>query len=338
MLLAAGAVFQEFAQVSYNAMLPQISNPGNIGKISGIGWGAGYIGGIVVLLLAYLLFVKPDVGLFGVTAEGGLKFRALALVVAVWFAVWSIPTFRSVPEIAPTADIPRVGFLASYKVLIGDVRALFKADRHSVWFLLASALYRDGLVAIFSLGGVLAVSVYGLTKADVVIFGVAANVIAAIGAFAAGIVEDRAGAKPVIMVSLAALVAVSVAMLFAHGPTQFWILALILCLWVGPAQSASRTYLARLAPGGPRGTDVRPVRDHRPSGVVPRPRPVRAVLQCFRLDTNGYLRNIRGDLVRPHCAVPGEAAAEAPTSLVPQSCGVVLEHSGWSGSYHLGAR
>ena len=85
-LLAAGAVFQEFAQVSYNAMLPQISNPGNIGKISGIGWGAGYLGGIVVLLLAYVLFIKPDVGLFGVTAEGGLKFRALALVVALWFA------------------------------------------------------------------------------------------------------------------------------------------------------------------------------------------------------------------------------------------------------------
>ena len=252
-LLAAGAVFQEFAQVSYNAMLPQISNPGNIGKISGIGWGAGYLGGIVVLLLAYVLFIQPDVGLFGVTAEGGLKYRALALVVAVWFGVWSIPTFIAVPEIAPTTDIPRVGFFASYKVLINDVRSLFKADRHSVWFLLASALYRDGLVAIFSLGGVLAVSVYGLTSAEVVMFGVAANVVAAIGAFVAGVVEDRTGAKPVIMVSLAALVAVALAMLFAHGPTQFWILALILCVWVGPAQSASRTYLARLAPEGREG-------------------------------------------------------------------------------------
>ncbi len=252
-LLAAGAVFQEFAQVSYNAMLPQISTPGNIGKVSGIGWGAGYIGGIIVLLLAYLLFVKPEVGLFGVTAEGGLKFRALALVVALWFAVWSIPTFLAVPEIPPTKSIPRVSFFASYRVLINDVVTLFKADRHSVWFLLASALYRDGLVAIFSLGGVLAVSVYGLTKADVVIFGVAANVVAAIGAFAAGIVEDKTGAKPVIMVSLSALVLAATAMLFAHGPTQFWIIALILALWVGPAQSASRTYLARLAPEGREG-------------------------------------------------------------------------------------
>ena len=54
-------------------MLQQISNPGNIGKISGIGWGSGYIGGIFVLLLAFVLFIQPQVGLFGVTAEGGLK-------------------------------------------------------------------------------------------------------------------------------------------------------------------------------------------------------------------------------------------------------------------------
>jgi UMF1 family MFS transporter len=158
-----------------------------------------------------------------------------------------------VPEIPPTAEIPRVGLLQSYKVLVQDVRLLFRADPHAVWFLLASALYRDGLVAIFSLGGVLAVSVYGLSKADVVMFGVAANVVAAVGAFLAGIVEDRRGAKPVIMVSLTALVLVLTAMLFAHGPTQFWVLALILCLWVGPAQSASRTYLARLAPEGREG-------------------------------------------------------------------------------------
>ena len=252
-LLAAGAVFQEFAQVSYNAMLPQISTPGkhrqDLRHRLGRGLPRRHRGAAARVRALHPTRCRPVRG----DRRGGLKYRALALVVAVWFGVWSIPTFIAVPEIAPTTDIPRVGFFASYKVLINDVRSLFKADRHSVWFLLASALYRDGLVAIFSLGGVLAVSVYGLTSAEVVMFGVAANVVAAIGAFVAGVVEDRTGAKPVIMVSLAALVAVALAMLFAHGPTQFWILALILCVWVGPAQSASRTYLARLAPEGREG-------------------------------------------------------------------------------------
>nr|WP_294696371.1 MFS transporter [uncultured Friedmanniella sp.] len=252
-LLAAGSVFMEFAGVSYNAMLQQISTPANIGRISGIGWASGYVGGIFVLLLSFVLFIAPDVGLFGVTGEGGLKYRVLALVVAIWFTVFALPVLISVPEIPPTREIPRVGFLASYKVLVGDVRALYGSDRHSVYFLLASALYRDGLAAVFSFGAVLAVSVYGLTASDVIIFGVAANVVAAAGAFAAGYVEDRVGPKPVIMVSLAGLVTTSTVLLFSSGPAMFWVFGLLLTLWVGPAQASSRSYLARLAPEGREG-------------------------------------------------------------------------------------
>ena len=252
-LIAAGSVFMEFAGVSYNAMLQQVCHPGNIGRISGLGWASGYLGGIVVLLASYLLFIAPEVGLFGVTAEGGLKYRVLAIVVAVWFGLFAIPVLITVPEIPPRASQERVGFLASYRVLWRDLKALFRADRHAVWFLLASALYRDGLAAVFSFGAVLAVTVYGLTPAEVIVFGVAANVVAAAGAFAAGFIEDRVGPKPVILVSLAALVATSGVLLFAHGKTMFWVFGLVLCLWVGPAQSSSRAYLARLAPAGREG-------------------------------------------------------------------------------------
>jgi MFS transporter, UMF1 family len=252
-LLAAGGVFMEFAYVSYNAMLQQISTPGTIGKISGIGWGTGYAGGIVVLLAAYLAFIAPDVGLFGVTDEGGLRYRVLALVVAVWFAGWSIPVLVAVPENAPNPDIARVGFLASYRVLWHDVRTLFRADPDAVRFLIASAVYRDGLTAIFTFGAVLAVSVYGLSAGDVVVFGVAANLVAAVGAFAGGAIEDRVGPKAVITVSLVALILASTTLLFTSGSSAFWILGLLLCLWVGPAQASSRAYLARIAPVGREG-------------------------------------------------------------------------------------
>ena len=252
-LMAAGAVFLEFAYVSYNAMLQQISTPGTIGKISGIGWATGYVGGIVVLLASYLLFISPDVGLFGVTDEGGLRYRVLALVVAVWFAAWSIPVLVSVPEIPPNLDIERVGFWASYRVLWHDIVALFRADPNAVRFLIASAIYRDGLTAIFTFGAVLAVSVYGLSAGDVILFGVVANVVAAIGAFAGGAIEDRVGPKAVIMTSLIALMVSSTVLLFSSGPTMFWIFGLLLTLWVGPAQASSRSYLARLAPVGREG-------------------------------------------------------------------------------------
>lgn len=252
-LLAVGAVFMEFAGVSYNAMLQQVSTPRTIGKISGIGWASGYVGGILVLLLSYLLFIAPDVGLFGVTDEGGLRYRALALVVAVWFALFAIPLLLVVPETRPNPDIERVGFWASYRVLWRDVRALFRADRHAVWFLIASAIYRDGLAAVFTFGAVLAVSVYGLSAGEVIVFGVAANVVAAVGAFAGGVIEDRIGPKVVIMTSLIGLVTTATVLLFSSGPTMFWVFGLLLTLWVGPAQASSRSYLARLAPRGREG-------------------------------------------------------------------------------------
>lgn len=253
LLLGLGAVFLEFAQVSYNAMLLQISTPGTIGKISGIGWASGYVGGIFVLLLSFVLFIAPEVGWFGVTGEGGLKYRVLAIVVAIWFTVFAIPVLVAVPEIPPTRAMARVGFLASYRVLAADVRSLYRADKHSVYFLLASPLYRDGLAAVFTFGAVLAVSVYGLSASDVIIFGVVANVVAAAGAFAAGFLEDRVGPKPIIMVSLAGLVTTATILLFSSGPAMFWIFGLILCLWVGPAQASSRAYLARLSPVGREG-------------------------------------------------------------------------------------
>jgi len=247
-LLAAGAVFQEFAGVSYNAMLPQVSTPATVGRVSGFGWSMGYFGGIFLLLICYVGFLAPQVGWFGVTAEGGLNIRAVAVFSALWFAVFAVPVLVAVPELPPGPSARRVSLLGSYRLLVSDVRSLFARDRNAVWFLLASALYRDGLAAVFTFGAILAVSVYGMAQGTVLIFGVVANVVAALGAVALGVIEDRIGPKRVIMISLVGLLVSCTVLLFASGTTMFWIFGLLLCLWVGPAQASSRSFLARLAP------------------------------------------------------------------------------------------
>ena len=252
-LLAAGAIFQEFAGVSYNAMLPQISSPATVGRVSGFGWSMGYFGGIFLLLICYVGFIAPDVGWFGVTSAGGLNIRAVAVFSAVWFAVFALPVLFAVPELPPGPKARRVPFLASYRLLVADVRGLYRRDPNAVYFLLASALYRDGLAAIFTFGAILAVSVYGMAQSTVLIFGVAANVVAALGALAMGAVEDRIGPKRVIMISLVGLIISATVLLFASGTTMFWIFGLLLCLWVGPAQASSRSFLARTAPPGREG-------------------------------------------------------------------------------------
>jgi UMF1 family MFS transporter len=252
-LLAAGSVFAEFAQVSYNAMLPQVSTPETVGRVSGFGWSMGYFGGIILLLICYVGFIAPDVGWFGVTSEGGLNIRTLAVFSAAWFALFALPVLFAVPEKPPGPERRRVGFFASYRLLIADVKNLFARDRNAVYFLIASALYRDGLAAVFSFGAILAVSVYGLATDDVLVFGIVANVTAALGALVLGRIEDRVGPKRIIMISLINLIATAVILLFASGVTMFWIFGLLLTLWVGPAQASSRSFLAQVAPEGREG-------------------------------------------------------------------------------------
>ena len=252
-LMGLGSILFEFAGVSYNAMLHQVSTPRTIGRVSAFGWSMGYFGGIVLLLICYVGFIAPDVGWFGVTSEEGLNIRIVALFAAAWFAIFGIPVLFAVPEIRGAPAARRVGFFASYRVLFRDLREMYRTSPHTVYFLGASALFRDGLAAVFTFGAVLAVTVYGIDSADVLIFGVVANVVSAIGALTAGRFDDRLGPKTVIVFSLAGMLLAGIVLLFSSGPTAFWIFGLFLCLFVGPAQSSSRTFLARLAPLGKEG-------------------------------------------------------------------------------------
>jgi len=253
-LLAMGSIFYELASVSYNAMLVQVSTPATMGRISGFGWSMGYFGGIVQLLGVYLLLIAGDGGALGVSTADGLNIRVVALLAAAWFAVFAVPLLVVVPELPPADPAAmRLGVVGSYRKLVHDLRDLYRVSPQTVYFLGASALYRDGLAAVFTFGAVLAVTVYGIGKGDVLIFGVVANVVSAAGALSGGVLEDRIGPKTVIMISLAGLLIAGVILLFVSGPTMFWIFGLFLTLFVGPAQSSSRTFLARLAPPGREG-------------------------------------------------------------------------------------
>jgi UMF1 family MFS transporter len=256
-LLGLGSIAYELAAVSYNAVLRQVSTPATIGRVSAFGWAMGYVGGIVLLLAVYRGFIAGDGpvrGLLHVPVADGWNVRLVALVAAAWFAVSAVPVLVAVPEAPPARDRPPpVGVAAAYRMLAADLHALHRADRHTVWFLGASALFRDGLAAVFTFGAVLAVTVYGLGPGEVLVFGVVANVVSAAGALAAGRVDDRAGPKAVIVGSLLGMLACGGVLAVVAGPTAFWVFGLGLCLFVGPAQSSSRTFLCRLAPPGHEG-------------------------------------------------------------------------------------
>lgn len=255
-LLAAGSVIFELASVPYFAMLRQVSTPEDVGRVSGLGWAMGYLGGIVLLLICYFGFVAGDGdtrGFLGLPTDNGMNIRLIALLAAAWFLAFAIPLFLTIPEIPAVGTREKTSVRDSYRAVWNDVTTMWRDDRDTLRFLIASAFFRDGLAGVFAYGAVLAVSVYSIREDDVILFGVAANVISAAGALLAGRWDDRIGPRAVIVASLASMLVCGVILLFVSGPTMFWIFGLGLCLFVGPAQSASRTYLTRITDPGREG-------------------------------------------------------------------------------------
>ncbi|MDO5633781.1 MAG: MFS transporter [Micrococcus sp.] len=248
-LLSLGTIFFEFAEIQINAILVQISTPSTVGRVSGIGWGAGYLGGIVLLLIVYVVFVSSPQN-FGIPTEDSLNIRIVAVVAAVWFLIFALPVLVAVPT---PPQLERIAQRESSESLWGSYRALgarlaqlWREERNTLRFLISSAVFRDGVGAVFVYGAILGTTVFGVDPGDIILFAIVANVVAAAGAFAGGWLDDRIGPRAVILGSLVAMVAVAIGLYFAEGVSAFWIGGLILCLFVGPVQSASRAFLGRL--------------------------------------------------------------------------------------------
>jgi UMF1 family MFS transporter len=251
-LIAIGSVFSELAGVNYNAMLVQVSTPKTVGKVSGLGWGLGYIGGIVALVIVVVAY---SADWFGLPEDGGLPFRLVAVGCAIWTIVFCIPFVLNVPELPADPDRSRVNFFRSYVVLFKNIVALYRESRPTFWFLLASAVYRDGLAGVFTFGAVIASVVFGFEFLEVVGFGIAANLVAGISTIIAGRFDDLFGARAVILTALIGLVVAGTAVFLLEdaGKLVFWVGGLALCLFVGPAQASSRSLLARVTPAGREG-------------------------------------------------------------------------------------
>jgi UMF1 family MFS transporter len=108
---------------------------------------------------------------------------------------------------------------------------------------------------VFAFGGALGALAFGFELAEVIIFGIGANLMAGIGAMIGGIMDDKIGAKRTIMISLIGLIVFGFGVfVFADlGPITYWVGGLALTLFVGPAQAASRSFVARFTPEGREG-------------------------------------------------------------------------------------
>jgi UMF1 family MFS transporter len=235
----------ETGYVFYNAFLPTIASPERIGRVSGYGWGLGYVGGLVCMLIALVGFVRPEVPWFGLSTEAGFNVRATNFLVAIWFLVFSIPLFLFVPERRLTGV--RVDPGAALRELGRTVRAIGRY-REMVRFLIARLVFNDGLVTVFAFGGIYAAGTFGMSLSEVILFGVVLNLASGLGAFGFGFVDDKIGGKKTIVVTLVALIVATGIAVWAPTRVWFWIAGILIGLFVGPNQSASRSLMGRFVP------------------------------------------------------------------------------------------
>jgi UMF1 family MFS transporter len=234
----------ELAGVFYNAFLPIIASPERIGRVSGYGWGLGYIGGLLCMVFALVGFVQPEAPWFGLSKEAGFNVRATNLLVAGWFLVFSIPVFLAVRE---KTNGVRASSGSAFSELIGTIRAV-RHYRQAMRFLLARLVYNDGLVTVFAFGGIYAAGTFGMSLSEVITFGIVLNVASGAGAFLFGFIDDRLGGKKTILVTLVALSVATAIVVWAPGRGWLWVGGILIGIFVGPNQSASRSLMGRFVP------------------------------------------------------------------------------------------
>jgi UMF1 family MFS transporter len=226
--LAALANFAfESAQIYYNAYLPDIAPPARLGSVSGLGFGIGYLGSIVGLLIAVPLAAAHRLDL-------------LWLAIAGFFALFSIPAFVTLP-----ADRPRVTPFR-FRQLTRDVLA-HPELRH---FLLAFFVYFDGVETTIYFSGIFAAHTLGFTTPEVIKLFLAVQASALAGALLLARPTDRWGPKRVITLTLLLWIGVSLGAYFAPTKAAFFVVAVIAGLGLGPIQAASRALMASLIPPG----------------------------------------------------------------------------------------
>ena len=230
----------EMGTVFCNSYLNDLSSKKNIGKISGNAWGLGFVGGLLALLVSFLLF---DV-------NNSSEVKQVNLFVAAWFLIFSLPTFFFLKD-SKRQKINKKNISSSFSSILQTFKEISKY-KIIVRFLIARLFYNDGLITIFALGGIYAIGTLSFSMQEVLILGIVLNVFAALGSFVFGLIEDRIGVRKVINLSLVILV-ISTFLAFISPWTIypklfFWISGVLLGTMVGPNQSCSRSYMAQIIP------------------------------------------------------------------------------------------
>ena len=246
-LSAISIFFLESSFIFYNAILGKMIQREHIGSLSGLAWGGGYIGSVIALIIVLGVFIMPDKSLFTLDNSQSEHIRATMLFAAGWAIIFSLPMMFYLPSF--TWKNKKNSTVSSLKTSIIEARKI----PNLLTFLLARMAYNDGLITLFAFGGIYAAKVFSFNQLEIIIFAVGLNISAGIGAVIGGFLDDSIGPIKTIRLALIGLFLLGLIAIITPYKIIFWIVGISLGLFVGPVQSASRTYLSLQASDNYRG-------------------------------------------------------------------------------------
>ena len=238
-IIALGNICFEISTLFYNSLLKKVSNEKNIGRISGIAWSLGYIGGIVSLIICFFLFVNPSESILDLDKEKFEHIRIIGPFIGLWFLIFSIPSFIFIKE--KKIKVRKINLLKNIK------KTFLSIKKTTLKFLISRMLYTDGLNTLFAFGGIYAATLFDMNFGEIILFGIALNISAGIGSVIFAYFDDKYGPRRIIKTCLLSLIFICSLILLSDNKTFFWILGVGIGLFIGGLQSTSRSCMARLS-------------------------------------------------------------------------------------------
>ncbi len=234
------------------AFLPELSTPDNVGRVSAVGWGIGYFGG-----LASLLLVRPLLG--GMNLDAGVltapenasafaQVRFAWVITAIFFAIAAIPTFVFLRERAPRGNQPLTTYVSTGFSRLRRTAKSVRQFRQLVRFLSVYFVYHVGLTAVIAFAGVIYERTFGFTASEIVTLFIGLQFASAGGAWAFGFVQDRLGSQRTIQAVLLLWILACVGIYFANNRFHYWVIAVIAGIGIGGLQTASRAMVGLMSP------------------------------------------------------------------------------------------
>ncbi len=219
--------------VFYNALLPDVAPRNEIGRISGLGWAVGYIGGLLSLFLILPLVHNDWV-------------RLVFPTIAAFFGIFAIPTFILLQEVKKSSKRTNY-FKVAYKRIKNSVKNISNF-KELIKFIVSYLIYNDGIIIVISFAAIYGATRFGMDEKELITYFIIANVSSIFGALIFGYILDKIGAKKTISITLIVWIMVIIAAFLSRDLKEFYYVGILAGIAIGSSQSSSRTMMVLLTP------------------------------------------------------------------------------------------